>query len=485
MTQFLDNTIYTNYALYKICRNLVEDIEDFNFIHVKVGSGDNTLYADREDLSALLYELDVQVLEFDNEEGVLTIKCEIPPDLADVPITEIGLFDMVMGYEHLFSYSKVNVVKPADLGYELTIVLNLGPRTIDFPGINSYYVSKYKYITKSVLDDFINMFLYVDTNLERIVHSNAEVIGYNMLEQIYDKQQKFYSRMQNIEYALLNYSLHSQFGNDLSDLFFLGSPNYLAYDIVNFAKPDSFLKSKYKLWDSTNDNITFNNGPLSLFFVAQFNDIKEESAIFNKWDDTGVYFKISTESHQETYIKTTSGYETATFYELVVTIMGTRNLYKIKYIFDESNVGNYVGRKVPYVLTFNGDITNNPELHLYVDGEEPEIFVVSEETEPSLTVQANITPEDSEEEAEAKLKETVDRLKTRAFGKVIIEGDATDLVGLPDRSSISLKNYLYDYVEEEKVQYINGINTNIIGTIKRQANKYELALLNNTLKSMI
>ena len=62
MAQFLDNTIYTDYALNKICQNLGGEISNFNFVKVKVGSGDNTLSQDRQDLSVLLYSLASEII---------------------------------------------------------------------------------------------------------------------------------------------------------------------------------------------------------------------------------------------------------------------------------------------------------------------------------------------------------------------------------------------------------------------------------------
>ena len=54
MVTFLDNTIYTNYALNKISRNIAGDFENFNFLTIKIGSGDNSLDTSRTDLSTLL-----------------------------------------------------------------------------------------------------------------------------------------------------------------------------------------------------------------------------------------------------------------------------------------------------------------------------------------------------------------------------------------------------------------------------------------------
>ena len=77
MAQFLDNTIYTDYALNKICQNLGGEISNFNFVKVKVGSGDNTLSQDRQDLSVLLYSLVIQDLVYNNAEGIVILNDNI------------------------------------------------------------------------------------------------------------------------------------------------------------------------------------------------------------------------------------------------------------------------------------------------------------------------------------------------------------------------------------------------------------------------
>ena len=64
MVTFLDNTIYTNYALNKISRNIAGDFENFNFLTIKIGSGDNSLDTSRTDLSTLLYSLKINSRSF-------------------------------------------------------------------------------------------------------------------------------------------------------------------------------------------------------------------------------------------------------------------------------------------------------------------------------------------------------------------------------------------------------------------------------------
>jgi hypothetical protein len=209
MAQFLDNTIYTNHALNKICRNLIGNYEDFNFLKIKIGSGDNTLDVEKTDISSPLYTLDINEVTY--KDGVITIICQIPPELADVPITEIGLFDTVLGNDYLFSYSKVGIIKPENLDYELTIVLNLGPRTIDFPGINEYYIPIQKYAVKGALNGLADTWKYVSGRLEHMIKSNAEKLNKNIAQKGYVKQLALNEILKDSTYTNLYYSLFGRY----------------------------------------------------------------------------------------------------------------------------------------------------------------------------------------------------------------------------------------------------------------------------------
>ena len=53
------------------------------------------------------------------------------------------------------------------------------------------------------------------------------------------------------------------YGKNISDLYFLSKPNYLSYDIINFAQDNSYLTTYHDLYESKNDNFTFHKGPIS------------------------------------------------------------------------------------------------------------------------------------------------------------------------------------------------------------------------------
>lgn len=487
MAQFLDNTIYTNYALNKICENLAEQISNFNFIKVKVGSGDNTLSQDRKDLSVLLYSLVIQDLVYNQEKGIITIICEIPPELADVPITEIGLFDTILGFDHLFSYSKVDIVKPSDIGYELTIVLNLGPKTIDFPGITRFKIAEEEYATVSSLSNFSDTYLYVTTNLERVVRSNADVIGKNMAEIAYIREKRQANTLRNVMFANLYYSLLTKLEGQITDLFFIHEPDYLSYDIVNFTNKDSFLSTYYSLWQSNKDFLSLNKGATSIIFVSKFDDLGKESTVFNKKNETDFYFSVDIKQNSEPYLlynnNNVSTYQSTNFSELVVTIYGLDDVIELRYVFDMVNSGNYVNQSNTYILTFNGDL-NNPEFHFYVNGVEPLPYTYPTTLEDPVEKQAGVTTSDTEEERAEKIRAKEDELKGRLYGKLITVGTSDSIKNKPDFSNIPLKNYLVDYIKKEKYGYDNALGTTEIMTVKKQLSEGEVALITNVFSKL-
>lgn len=488
MAQFLDNTIYTDYALNKICENLVDNISNFNFVKVKIGSGDNTLSEERTDLSTLLYSLVIQDIQFDQSKGVLTIMCELPPELAEVPITEIGLFDTIMGFDHLFSYSKVNIVKPSDIGYELTIVLNLGPRTIDFPGINEFIIPEEQYATVEALDNFTDTFIYITTNLERAIRSNAEEVGRNMAEISYQREKNWLNILSNANYANLYYSLYTIFSTKLSDTFFIQEPNYLSYRICNLHDSSSFLDTYNKIWKSNKDNITFHDGPMTLLFMSKFDDLNKESTIFNKKGDVDLYFSFDIKQNSEPYLLYKGAneeplYQEGIFDELVVTLYGLSDVYEIRYVFDMSNMGMYTTQSMPYALSFNGDFAN-PDIHFYFNGKEPELYNKPTEIEPSLDELAGITDSDTDEEKTNKRAKKEEELKTRLYGKIIINSNKSVLSDMPDWSYLPLKNYLTNYETGKIEKYENATGITEIIMLKKQVSESELAMLSNSLISL-
>ena len=466
MTVFLDNTIYTNYALSKITRNLGGSYENFNFLKIKIGSGDNTLSMDKNDLTHPLYSLRIKDVYFEN--GAVIIKCEIPPELAEVPITEIGLFDTVLGVEHLFSYSKIEIVKPSDLNYELTIVINLGPKSIKFPGINVFKINEVKYVSKQTINSLRDMLINIETNLERTIYGNAKELGYNIDEVAFENQLEVESVLKECTYSNLYYSLYNKYGKELTDLYFFGSPNYLSYDLINFANDKSYLSNYLGLFESTNDSITFHDGPVILAWTMKINDTIKDSTVFNKKDMNYLYFSVDLEYNDELYkIESIDGYEPfynySKYNELVITLYGDFGTYKIKYILDRFKMGNYTGRDLPYILTFNGDFVN-PEFHLYIDGVEPK------------RVDEPLVDEDTEKQ--------YNRQESDLYNKIIY-GDLSVLVDMPDYSKrCPLKNYLLDYGTGEKYGYDNAMGTKVLLALKKQATKHDVAFLSSVLRSL-
>lgn len=467
MVVYLDNTIYTNHALTKICENIAGDYSDFHFIVIRIGSGDSTLDQARTDISEYLYTLRVKSTEY--ADGVLTIRCEIPPELADIPITEIGLYDRVYGIDYLFSYSKVEIIKPADLNYELTVVLNLGPKTIDFPGVNVFKVNNPEYATRDELDDFLNMVTLVHTDLERIIKRNADRLGLNKAEVAYERELGVRDVLNDNIFANIYYTLYNKYGNLLSDLFFIEEPNYLAYNLTNFADSFSSLDTYLGLYSSENDHFTFHDGPVTFLWSTKLNDITTASTIINKRDNQNLYFSIDIVQNYEIFKiekpdpLSPAVYDRALYNEMVITLYGSTGAYQIKYYFDNLHAGKYLGQAIPYVLTFNGSFTE-PEFHLYVDGVEVKIYNAPTEYD--------------------SLEEQAERKESDLYGKCTY-GNAINILNMPDYSNLCpLKNYLINSTSHEKTSYYNALGNKVLLSLKKEATKYDVAYLSSIVRSM-
>jgi hypothetical protein len=139
-----------------------------------------------------------------------------------------------------------------------------------------------------------------------------------------------------------------------------------------------------------------------------------------------------------------------------LTLYGLSKSCTIRYIFDEKHKGDFIGRLIPYIVSFNGKFDSDAEFHFYINGVEPELY----------------------EEPDENGKES------DLYGKLIIEGKDA-LVGMPDHSSdCNLKNYLYNSVTEEKYYYYNALNTLVLMQIKKQATRYDVAFLNGLLNCL-
>jgi hypothetical protein len=290
-----------------------------------------------------------------------------------------------------------------------------------------------------------------------------------MAEVAYERQLKIQNILRENTYANIYYSLYGRYKNALTDIYFIHEPNYLSYKILNMAQENSYLETYHNLFKAYKDNITLHKGPFTLAWLAKYDDITKNSTILNKKDDVNLYFSIDTKQEYELYrIEQERAdqlpiYHNELYNEMILTFYGLSGAYTIKYIFDSSQKGNYMGQYVPYILTFNGDF-ENPEFHFYIDGKEPKEPDLPKNLE-ALDVQRNRTVAD--------LYDTIQY------------GEPSMLLDMPDYSlACPLKNYITDLNTGEKINYDNGLGTSMIIALKKQANKHDVAFLSSVMRSL-
>lgn len=358
--EYLYNTLYTNYAFKKLANNLANPFytySPYELFTIKVGDGDNSIDLDKTSLSRALVDLNITSVKTTSNTIIFT--CEIPEDIKDINITEIGLFDRVDGVERLFSYSRVDAVKPAELGFELVVEINLALRTINyFPEKIKIRVSKYDYTTKEMLFNLKNMFEYIETNLERIIDFNSTEVGLN-------KEQVFYEEEERIEDIITNYSctckyfnLHNLFSSNLKNCFFIkNNIRKLSYTLTDLVVDSAFIKIYLNTLISSGDSISFNGGT-TLSFTAKIGVLLEgkETPILNKIDGETTYFKIGIEKTSLNFL-----------------LKGSDRNYTFSLPLTENELPYYLENFNTYTITFNGD-PKNPESHLYINGKELDII---------------------------------------------------------------------------------------------------------------
>lgn len=350
---YLNNTIFTNYALHKLANNLANPdylYSPYQFISIKIGDGDNTLNLDKESLSKTLYTLNINNIKITS--NTITFTCEIPAEIKDINITEIGLFDKSENGEKLFSYSRVNTIKPSEIGYELVVELNISLKTVN------YYPEKIKlriiednYITKEMLNNLKNVFLYVETNLERIIDFNSHEIGLYKEQSFYDFEKNINNILNNYSYANKYFNLYIKYKNNLKNSFFIEDKNFLNYIVKDLVTNTAKINIYLNLLESFGDNINFAS-PTTLTFTVKLGEIlkDKQTPILNKIQNGSIYFNIYIENNK-----------------LIFLLQGTDGSYNFSFDLDDSLLPMCEDNYNTYTISFNGDFIN-PNCNLYLNG---------------------------------------------------------------------------------------------------------------------
>lgn len=283
MSNFLYDTIFTNYASSKLANKLAGSASPLNLIVIKIGDGDNTLSVNKSSLSSAMYTLNVTDAVVSDNSVIFT--AEIPEAIKGIKITEIGLFDVSDGRERLFSYSKVDAVKPEDLGYQLVVELNLTLRTVNFnPELLHVQVTESESATKRDYSALEDTFLYIETNLERIIDYNTTEIGKFLPQVIYKNEQALSEILKGSSFASRYFNILNMFGSQVKDCYFISDENFLYYSINDMANSNAYVDIYSNQIKTYGDFINF-SGQNTLAFTVKLGKNEINVPIINKISD--------------------------------------------------------------------------------------------------------------------------------------------------------------------------------------------------------
>jgi hypothetical protein len=295
MSNFLNDTILTNYGLNKLNLKLTNNNYNFNFNKIVITDTKITLDEGFNSSFNTTYTLDVESVKYSNEKVV--ISCQLSPNIDGFNIRGIMLYES----NNLFSVSAVNTVKPTGLDYSLTIIINIKLKDININIFPTISVTDYSYVSESEKSDL--EFIYSDSviNLERAISKNTTQVGYDKAQVFYDKlNTQFnlsYDYQDIYQFSLLK-NYFDKNNNTVQGCYYM-SP----YIFKQFYKSNELIERNSVInynagliySDSTLSNfdkIYFNQSGGSLSFKAQLNNLSNEF-IIGKAVEGNYYFSVT------------------------------------------------------------------------------------------------------------------------------------------------------------------------------------------------
>lgn len=354
MSNYIQNTIFTEYAIHKINRNITQDYENFNFTKIRLGNKEGILDSTRTSLIDTVYTLPIDSVSLNN--NIFTILSTIPDTIEGFDIREIGLYDTVGGIDNLFVFSEIDTTKPADLTYKLILTLDLDLMIVNlYPVYPEITILDKEYVPLHVEESFEETLNYVNTNLERIIEDNATEIGYNRAQVFYEKQKDINSNLQNFTNTSKYIKMQNLINDgSISDCFFNCDNNFLYYYIKNLNNYSSYLEVNNGLITSFNDDITFDNANGTTLMIRANLDKLSDGLILGKLDEreSKYYFEFRINSpFLEFTLHSGLGYYTAAY------DMSTLDVRISSDVFNT------------FIISFNNNFTT-PEIKIYYNGTE-------------------------------------------------------------------------------------------------------------------
>ena len=382
---FIQNTIFTDYALNKINEYLYHNIElhentlvnktednlefnpetsvnsvienteapplPFNFTKVIISDQFSALTTDTKKLANEVYELPVTKVEMTSD-SIFTIHSSISADIIDLKIWQLGIYETIDGEDKLFAFGNLDTYKP-NTDYELIINLEFNLETLQFyKGKLNLEIREPEHVSIAEGQKVSYTFADISEYLKFTISRNKEALigdrdGFYPIQESFNEEKT----NKNINKCFMdvweyNNTLNSKFGEYLNDTFMFQDENILDCTISNLHNDDSKLTVVNGEFESNNDTIKFGKNGGTLMLIGKY--INDSSIILNKVNKTTKEYNFKIEMLGNI---------------LTVTINGGIDSY-LKYTLEINNIEKMYNNEMSYIIT-----SDNSSIYCYINGE--------------------------------------------------------------------------------------------------------------------
>lgn len=382
---FIQNTIFTDYALNKINEYLYHNIElhentlvnktednlefnpetsvnsvienteapplPFNFTKVIISDQFSALTTDTKKLANEVYELPVTKVEMTSD-SIFTIHSSISADIIDLKIWQLGIYETIDGEDKLFAFGNLDTYKP-NTDYELIINLEFNLETLQFyKGKLNLEIREPEHVSIAEGQKVSYTFADVSEYLKFTISRNKEALigdrdGFYPIQESFNEEKT----NKNINKCFMdvweyNNALNSKFGEYLNDTFMFQDENILDCTISNLHNDGSKLTVVNGEFESNSDTIKFGKNGGTLMLVGKY--INDSGIILNKVNKTTKEYNFKIEMLGNA---------------LTITINGGIDSY-LKYTLEINNIEKIYKNEMSYIIT-----SDNSSIYCYINGE--------------------------------------------------------------------------------------------------------------------
>jgi len=331
----------------------------FHFTKLMISDGTIDLSDNTVPVLNHIYAFDVVDLQRTN--NTILLKTTIPEDVY-LNIAEFGLFIRTEdGNQSLFSVARgYSLKKEKGLGYDLLFKIDLSISVVNTIAFPEFIV---KEIIPANFNTFFNIkkvYLYIITNLERIIRANATELGYA-------RELKVNQTLNSVNISITNFKSSYVYSLLKKDI------NYNIQDFYTFFDyPFSFYSIK---------NLNYLADVYNIKVVDNLFKGKKDSINFSSFNDFSLVLKVNLKDTEDKYIFGKVNFNSSTIdkYCTLELTRGIQNNYVLSFkyytqteelsldaIYNLESIGSLVDKEV--LITITSFVSNgNRNFYMYVN----------------------------------------------------------------------------------------------------------------------